>query len=807
VGSLDIGACSLCHCAVDYTDRAAFFVADRFEDYNEDEDSSDYSYYFRKNDPYLPVELYDPNNAIVYCDSCDRLYHQACHWTPVWILPRGAWQCLYCVSRTTATSGTIATARGKKTKPTNSSRTSPLLKSFFSRLTKATIIDASTATNNHELLFTSPPCAAAATFESSWHEAAVDLIKSTMHTTLTVKLPAYLKSQLQQLRLTQAVVDTWTSTASNRKHLSGRSQVLVQALAKLAQTKAKIRSILVAVERHRKSDDSTWRLLQQWCLNYQPLLPSLKQQPTTAVVSLEKDEEKKRKSVSAKAKTAPKHSPNGNLLDTFLKRVVFPFGQMHARRVEPRTPEFPSSVLPSKVNTKNSTNRKGKQKKSKVDDDDGISIDELTCCVCLKCDATDENDLILCDGQKCFRAYHYQCVKPAMTAERAEELEDWFCPLCAGIASLLLTVQGEYMGDEWEQRRFACLVDDTSTTNSLKSWADVDQVFPDAQWELEATQQLLAGKRTAATIELLATVLGEDIISEEPLDIDDDNVDDDGHFDLELFHAERQKLKGDGSSTSTHSSQATLVEMSSVELEIGKDELAALSDVEDGSSTFSSRDDDNDKSAPGKRRRRRSRRLRRKQDNLDDVSSKDPGKLDKSNIVLGKRGRKPVDYIRLNEAVFGDLSAGEVAKIDDEEDFEHIEQRRSRVDVVEMEKVRHKGMAQMGRSPLLDELYPKEIRWPRKPRSGSVLAVVQQQRLTRKSQNHRIGGRLTRRLLSQNHRIGERLTRRLLSQNHRIVGRLIRRLLSQNQRIGRGQNGPNHLFTNKAFTKRVETCF
>ena len=49
----------------------------------------------------------------------------------------------------------------------------------------------------------------------------------------------------------------------------------------------------------------------------------------------------------------------------------------------------------------------------------------------------------------------------------------------------------------------------------------------------------------------------------------------------------------------------------------------------------------------------------------------DNGKLDLSNIVLGKRKRNLVNYIKLNDALFGDVSEKELAKIDDaNDDFE-----------------------------------------------------------------------------------------------------------------------------------------
>jgi hypothetical protein len=178
---------------------------------------------------------------------------------------------------------------------------------------------------------------------------------------------------------------------------------------------------------------------------------------------------------------------------------------------------------------------------------------------------------------------------------------------------------------------------------------------------------LKEGKRNTATKQLLAQVLGLDSL---PDDEDHDDVEEDAHFDPNAFDVERRKAREaleeeEADEDSSRSSQATLVDMSSVELEIGKDELAALSDPENEDDD---EDDDDDS-------RRKSRRIR-KHDSTNASSGADPGRFDESNIVEGKRGRKPVDYKKLNEAIFGDLPDAEAAKIDDTDDFEMKETRK-----------------------------------------------------------------------------------------------------------------------------------
>ncbi len=54
------------------------------------------------------------------------------------------------------------------------------------------------------------------------------------------------------------------------------------------------------------------------------------------------------------------------------------------------------------------------------------------------CAGLQDNDIILCDGSKCRRAYHQHCVEPPVPRSLVEEKEDgeededegWWCPAC-----------------------------------------------------------------------------------------------------------------------------------------------------------------------------------------------------------------------------------------------------------------------------------------------------------------------------------------------------------------------------------------
>jgi len=533
--SLDIGACSLCHNSLDFSDRAAFWKEDRFEDYGDDEERDDDSsaYFFEKTDPYFPTELYDPNNALLYCDSCDRMYHQRCHFVPVLVVPRGPWHCLVCASKKLP---------------------------FYSTL------------RNAENLFRSPPVASAKQDEQVWEKATFSLKASLLTKTLTTwkqRFPGY----VSQIRLARASVDAWMLTAPANPNL--RSQDVAQWTWQTVWRRVQIHNALQALDDVRTNRNDEDRLLQ-FC-----------------------------KTVSA----------------DFSKRVVFPFGRKHGRRTLPLTLE------------------------SNDGSEASVSLDEIACCVCFDNNATDENDLILCDGEKCCRAYHaLQCSGKDIPVDEDDD-SDWFCPLCQTYSDAMWNVQRDFEGDEWEQRRRA---EKNTDTASLKSWDGVDEVFPTAMQDYPTALLIQKGVRNAVTDELTSRVLG---IETEGI-VDDDDEEDD-HFD-----PDQPKQADEEEDLSEQSSNATLVDMSSVELEIGKDELAALSD-----------DSSHESVSSGEGWGRRLRNGKRE-------DPEDPGKLDKSNIIKGKRGRAPVDYILLNEAIFGNLPAAQRGKLDDADDFQVVKRKK-----------------------------------------------------------------------------------------------------------------------------------
>jgi hypothetical protein len=737
----EAGACCLCHCALDYSDRAAFDVQARHEDYssiesddnnnnNDDDDddddddnvmddddkdkkkcattdsNSESEYIYRKTDPYIPMGnhtstyqhrhqqqntshhnnynnhnhnntdvddddhnddymIYQPNNALVYCDTCHRWYHQMCHFFPIFILPLSNFTCALCQyvqqqlkSKAKAKSSKQKSQKKSVPHTTSSSSSSssihipvndyPIQHMFRSPPTSDTH-------NNNNTTITYP----ISYYENQWekdphvihikakglHEQFQQLIRRTTMTTLSTlrrskgTMDTYLFQSSQHTRNyhlgikssscimmgntgttnhyksyhSQHRTSTITATTENVTYLS---QELVQCIVAYVTSKYTIRTLLQSLEfmRNTPFQHRSWQALIQW----------------------------------TKINDHPDPDHQTTTKQDFVQRIVFPFGNHHIRRWYSVTPEYildypetttttttfasttrtrtipdeirvhnkvendtksskrtttknrtttgignvttPSSARSSTKNgvhdkallsnqsttatkknapkAKRPTNNNKKKNATTTntmthktvdkDDDSGISLDELKCCVCLCGDCTDENDLLMCDGQHCYRAFHMHCIYPPIEQVDENDDTDWFCPYCETMANLLLKIQTETNrilrnddDDEWERRRYLRyqqqkkkekvaktktmkrgrhVVENESklappddknnnnTTNdevdSLKSWENVQtDVFPEAEWEYDVTQRLKKqrGLRDHIDIEiLLARIQGQD---------------------------------------------------------------------------------------------------------------------------------------------------------------------------------------------------------------------------------------------------------------------------------------------------------
>lgn len=66
------------------------------------------------------------------------------------------------------------------------------------------------------------------------------------------------------------------------------------------------------------------------------------------------------------------------------------------------------------------------------DDDGTVDFQHILCSACTEPEADDSNDILLCDGEFCNRAYHVAClpVKDCFRVEDLPEEEGWLCPAC-----------------------------------------------------------------------------------------------------------------------------------------------------------------------------------------------------------------------------------------------------------------------------------------------------------------------------------------------------------------------------------------
>lgn len=79
----------------------------------------------------------------------------------------------------------------------------------------------------------------------------------------------------------------------------------------------------------------------------------------------------------------------------------------------------------------------GSAKHEMQDDSNMIDSSDIVCCVCHDGSSCDDNDVIMCDGKRCFRAFHMRCLRPQLSREVLKNLrpgsDTWFCPFCTKV--------------------------------------------------------------------------------------------------------------------------------------------------------------------------------------------------------------------------------------------------------------------------------------------------------------------------------------------------------------------------------------
>lgn len=58
-----------------------------------------------------------------------------------------------------------------------------------------------------------------------------------------------------------------------------------------------------------------------------------------------------------------------------------------------------------------------------------VDVENIFCSLC-QGEATDDNDILLCDRINCYRAYHQNCLDPPIKAANIDPKMDWFCWQC-----------------------------------------------------------------------------------------------------------------------------------------------------------------------------------------------------------------------------------------------------------------------------------------------------------------------------------------------------------------------------------------
>ncbi|GLD93680.1 hypothetical protein PINS_up002285 [Pythium insidiosum] len=131
-----------------------------------------------------------------------------------------------------------------------------------------------------------------------------------------------------------------------------------------------------------------------------------------------------------------------------------------------------------------------------------VEYERIHCSRCHSTDTTEHNDILLCDAEGCFRAFHQRCQVPEV---RTEDIpsgdEPWFCPACLAIFNALKCLNYAF-GTTWER---------------------VDAVFPDLPSEDEAD--------SAATDDTAQAEDAEDEDDEDFVGDDGSNSDDDSEND------------------------------------------------------------------------------------------------------------------------------------------------------------------------------------------------------------------------------------------------------------------------------------
>ena len=560
-----------------------------------------------------------------------------------------------------------------------------------------TITTTTNSTSNNVDTTTYDDCKIAL-LEKQFEYQSGELKSQLLHYELTTRSRGIIKTSLATIRQYQHSLRSITETSKARKVLSeriesqlelGLPQELCQCVMRIAVSKMKIRELLLGLEcliGNRQPllplPPSSVSLFNDACQSYSAAMDEKKEEdenivyigeckidPISQLMQWYLLQQQGGRSgfntATATASSATTSAAEASTNSTValqgtgkcLLHYLFPEGTLNRRRYEPRTSEAHVDAEAG-----------GKAEDSSIT---SISLDDLTCWNCHGSHATDENDMLLCDGRGCYRAFHMKCVEPKIAHDDVgDEDDDWFCPLCTANANLMHYTQCEYMGDDDDLLSPPTTKKSNNRNNNgsgggqstMKEWETATDVFPEAPFELRVAQKLKSNLQDDETTTFLAQIGiyignskiddGSMTISDNHLLVDDDDESDDDDFDHEEAHS-----YDDESVVEDHKMECQLIEE-----RISREELDALSvsSNDDGSNTsgadnssMACSDNNNNNDNAGSRFIRRSKRKRFDFSNKitsgdDDTSSEMPsldiGTLDVANIVQGKRRRTQIDY-------------------------------------------------------------------------------------------------------------------------------------------------------------------
>ena len=620
--------CCICQCGVDFSERGVFSFddlndddqskSDKDSDYdsssesdvendrnddeqeksNSDDDSKDENESSLDDDdessvPYcgvkLPKELYDPNNALLICDGpgCNRSYHQRCHFVPVFCLPRGNWYCLICQFKQKLLMKNGIKKKGMKenlkklNSPTNvddetneeiCSLSKPLTAEELDTLFPIPRLDNQSLDDNiHSQLKEDSEISIQDRFEFQ----SGPLKASILNTEVKRRIKAVIDGALGSIRLEEHTVRGYTETARAKKSLLANfettkrlPQQLVQGVDRMAHNKMRLRSLMLSMDSAIRNKNDR-KMIEDWFFKK-------KHESTINQDGLNNDIDK---------------------MDWDLLQSKLFCGKV--RRNEPR---FDIADYDGDIEDEGET-------------DDEDPTEKIKCSVCFSGQVQPDNDVVMCDGERCFRAFHMKCCDPIVTQKMLDEDEGgtWFCPYCCALANSMHYTQLEYFGDEMD--------DDMSDNDSTRSWDEAQDVFTEASVELSSARLWKRGKRDETSDKYLSSLLGLNISLTND-DSSQSESDDESDCSFSISDEE-----GDPS-LSESSSDSSLSGYQSVSWEVDKDEIDALT----SSSCEGEISDKNDGE----------RRLRSRPQN----GKKDIGKIDRDNILRGKRNRSKVDYQR-----------------------------------------------------------------------------------------------------------------------------------------------------------------